>query len=229
MPCVVDIRAIRLNDFDLKHMLLGGQLVEVFMIVRFVSGMVGTVAIAGMACATAPQVNLGPKPSFGLFQPRVTVEVFADEAGQQSLGPSSASSFLLDTGATSTLIFSSASEQLKAAGYVVEGTFDEIGISGVQTFDVSAPYVLHVGDSTIDFMRPEQYKFSLPCTLQLARATQDVASALPEGIKKQLDENLAGLGLSPEELLQSLNIFGDDLSNGCKLTRALSPGSFLRI
>ena len=86
--------AIQLNGLDLKPMLLRGQLDEVVMFARFVSGVVGTVVSAGMAWGTTPQVDLGPKASFGLFQPRVTVELFADEAGQQSLGPSSANSFL---------------------------------------------------------------------------------------------------------------------------------------
>ena len=101
--------------------------------------LVVVVASGGVSLAATPQIVLGSKPSFGLFQPRVSVEVFADQQGQQSLGPSSASSFLLDTGATSTLVFKAATDELKQAGYVVEGTFEESGVSGVETFDVSAP------------------------------------------------------------------------------------------
>ena len=108
----------------------------------------------------------------------------------------------LDTGASRIIVCRSDRDALgvRATG----ATIEDWGISGTETFDVSAPYVLHVGDSTIDFMQPEQYRSSLPCTLQLARATQDVAGALPKGMKERLDGSLEGLGLDADELLQGL-------------------------
>ncbi len=96
----------------------------------------------GAASATPPQITLGPKAAFGLFQPRVQIEVFEDQDGLQSLGPTSSNVFLLDTGANGDLIFSSATEQLKQAGYQVEGTIQESGVTGVEEFEVSAPYRL---------------------------------------------------------------------------------------
>ena len=108
----------------------------------------------------------------------------------------------LDTGASRVLVCKTDRDALgiRATG----ATIEDWGIGGTETFDVSEPYVLHVGDSTIDYMRPEQYKFALPCTLQLARTTLDVAGALPEGLKGQLEQNLQGLGLGTDELLQGL-------------------------
>lgn len=89
--------------------------------------------------AVSPVLDLGAKPAMGLFQPRVSVEFFSDDAGTQSLGPD-ASSFLLDTGASGVLIYPPATEELAANGFQNDGTFDEIGIGGVDTYDLSAPY-----------------------------------------------------------------------------------------
>ena len=89
--------------------------------------------------ADAPLFTLGPKPSFGLFQPRVTAEILSD-AGT-SFGPE-ASSFLLDTGASGVVIYPPATTQLAENGFQNEGTFEEAGISGTSLFDVSAPYSL---------------------------------------------------------------------------------------
>lgn len=100
-----------------------------------------------VAQATTPELVLGPKPSFGLFQPRVSVEIFADPMGTQRLGPNS-NSFLLDTGANGTLIFAPAIEELIVGGYVIDGEFIELGVSGIDTFDVSAPYRLDYSGTT---------------------------------------------------------------------------------
>lgn len=99
------------------------------------------------AAAAAPQLSLGPKPSFGLFQPRVTVDISTEEGGT-SFGPD-ANTFLLDTAANGILIFPPATDQLAANGFVNEGTYEEAGISGTSVLDVSAPYHLsYVGTDT---------------------------------------------------------------------------------
>ena len=122
-------------------MLHEGAMLGVFMTKRTIcattTALLGCLCIISALRAQAPQLVLGPKPSFGLFQPRVATEIFASDG--QSLGPA-ANSFLLDTGATSTLVFSPATGQVKEAGYIVEGTFEDIGVSGPELFEVSAPY-----------------------------------------------------------------------------------------
>lgn len=90
--------------------------------------------------AEVPQLLLGPKPSFGLFQPRVTVDI-SDGISGRSLGPE-ASTFLLDTAANGLVIFPPATEQLAASGFQNEGTYEEAGISGTSVFEVSSPYDL---------------------------------------------------------------------------------------
>ena len=91
-----------------------GQGVEVFMNYRVRSVLTSLFVLlttVGPAFSVVPQLTLGEKPAFGLFQPRVSIEIFADRDGQQGFGPES-SSFLLDTGATSTLIFPPATTEL---------------------------------------------------------------------------------------------------------------------
>jgi hypothetical protein len=95
----------------------------------------------GLGSAATPVIQLGPKPSFGLFQPRVEVEIFADKAGIEPLGPNS-NSFLLDTGANGALIYAPAITELIEAGFQNEGQYEEAGVSGTDIFDVSAPYRL---------------------------------------------------------------------------------------
>jgi len=91
------------------------------------------------ATAAGPSLVLGDKPSFGLFQPRVSAEILDSDG--TSLGPTS-TSFLLDTGASGVLIYPPATTQLATNGFVNEGQFEEAGLSGTSLFDVSAPYGL---------------------------------------------------------------------------------------
>ncbi len=99
-----------------------------------------TLATTLSATAVGPSLVLGDKPSFGLFQPRVSAEILT--ADGTSLGPT-ATSFLLDTGASGVLIYPPATTQLAANGFVNEGQFEEAGLSGTSLFDVSAPYTLN--------------------------------------------------------------------------------------
>ena len=103
------------------------------------------VCFPAMAVAVAPSLSLGPKPSFGLFQPRVTVEI-SSEAGGTTFGPE-ASTFVLDTAANGVLIFPPATDQLVGNGFANEGTYEESGLSGKSTFEVSAPYHLSYAGS----------------------------------------------------------------------------------
>ena len=90
--------------------------------------------------ADLPRLDLGPKPSFGLFQPRVTVDI-STAPGGSSLGPDN-NTFLLDTAANGVVIFPPATQQLTDNGLVNEGVYTEIGVTGDSEFQVSAPYHL---------------------------------------------------------------------------------------
>ncbi len=94
-------------------------------------------AFAGWA---APRLVLGPSDNIALDQPRVAVELFSDAGATQSFGPGTFNTFLLDTGATSTLAVGNAVEEMAAAGYLVEGSYEEQGVAGTAVFDVSASY-----------------------------------------------------------------------------------------
>ena len=90
----------------------------------------------------AGRLVLGPSDNITLDQPRVAVELFdvANPADPESLGPSASNTFLLDTGANSILAFGPAVKEMNDLGYTTDGTFDELGVGGVTTYDVSAAY-----------------------------------------------------------------------------------------
>jgi hypothetical protein len=119
----------------------------------WVCGLLWGGILASSATAVTPLIDLGVKPSFGLYQPRVSVEVFD---GGLSLGPSS-NSFLLDTGASSVLVYAPAGPELKEGGMVIDGMFEEQGLNGSSLFDVSTPYRVEVsgtiGTESIDAVR----------------------------------------------------------------------------
>ena len=92
--------------------------------------------------ARSPYIDLGPSAGLALDQPRVQIELFADANGDTSLGPNLNNTLLLDTGASSILVVSGAVSDLEANpnGFVIDGTFEEQGVAGFTTFDVTAPY-----------------------------------------------------------------------------------------
>ncbi len=90
-------------------------------------------------------VVLGPSDNVALDQPRVTVLLSEDAAGEQPVGPDYYNTFLLDTGANAILAMASAVGEMTESThpYRTEGTFLEHGIGGEQSFDISAPYYFH--------------------------------------------------------------------------------------
>jgi len=93
-----------------------------------------------VAAALPPFIRLGPSDNLSLDQPRVAVLLYEDSAGTSPLGPSFSNTFLLDSASSSILVVGSAVNELNSAGYQVEGTFEEFGVAGSETFDVSASY-----------------------------------------------------------------------------------------
>ena len=99
-------------------------------------------------------VVLGPSDNIALDQPRVTVLLSEDAAGEQAVGPDFFNTFLLDTGANAILVMASAVEEMtqSAFPYRTEGTFVEHGVGGDQTFDISAPYYFHFASNGTGFV-----------------------------------------------------------------------------
>jgi hypothetical protein len=123
-----------------------------------------------------PFVDLGPSDNVALDQPRVTIELI--NSSLQSLGPSIFATWLLDTGANSTLTFRSAVNEMNQSPptYQVEGQFQEIGVGGFQLFDISAPY-------RFDFAGYDGIRNTLLDTRILSDATRDLSLFGPWGIK----------------------------------------------
>jgi hypothetical protein len=84
-------------------------------------------------------LTLGPDDGFALDQPRVSVAV-VDPKTQQNLGPEFSNTFLLDTGANDILIGGNSYGELQSANYQTVGQYDDVGIGGTATMDVSKPY-----------------------------------------------------------------------------------------
>ena len=103
-----------------------------------------TLLAGGLCTADAPQLELGTKPSFGLFQPRVSAEIFASTG--ESLGPA-ASTFLLDTGASGALIYPPATTQLAENGFQNEGEFIGQTLEAIFSQKAPTPFEVIVLDS----------------------------------------------------------------------------------
>ena len=84
-------------------------------------------------------VELGPAASIAIDQPRVAMEVYTPGTPDYSYGPVT-NTWLLDTGAQGLLSAGAATTEIKALGYATEGTYDELGLGGTKTYDVSAVY-----------------------------------------------------------------------------------------
>ncbi|NLE39297.1 MAG: hypothetical protein GX621_14845 [Pirellulaceae bacterium] len=56
------------------------------------------------------------------------------------MGPDAFNEFLFDTGANSIVVFGYATSELEANGFEIEGEFEEQGVGGFVTYDVSASY-----------------------------------------------------------------------------------------
>jgi len=112
------------------------------------SGLLAVVLSAALGVRAAPYVTLGPSDGFALDQPRVQVAVI--DAQGRSLGPDFSNQFLLDTGASSIVAAAPAISELLHAGYRTVAQYDEQGVAGFTTMDVSQAYEVDVaGDSGV--------------------------------------------------------------------------------
>lgn len=85
---------------------------------------------------TTPYVDLGPSDNVAWDQPRAVIQLLTEN--EDIIGPSFLNTWLLDTGANTTIAFRSAVEDM--VGYETEGKFIEYGVAGPHEFDISAEY-----------------------------------------------------------------------------------------
>jgi hypothetical protein len=96
-------------------------------------------ALAAPLHAANPYIKLGPADEIALDQPRIAVQLRDPDTGRL-LGPFTANTFLLDTGANSILAVDDSVFELNANGYQTEGRYLEQGVAGFTEYDVSAKY-----------------------------------------------------------------------------------------
>lgn len=124
------------------------------------------VTALALPCSAAPYITLGPSDGVALDQPRVTVDI-VDPVTQKELGPEFSSSFLLDTGANDILVGGNAYGELRDNGYQTVAQYDDYGVGGTATMDVSKAYDFYfAGDNGQPFL--------LPNTRLLSNAEADV-------------------------------------------------------
>lgn len=96
-----------------------------------------------------PFVDIGPSDNVAWDQPRVTVQLLTEDVPDGTdpsrnviVGPNTFNTWLLDTGANTTLAFQTAVSDMKEFDpkYETDGQFNELGVGGSQLFDVSIPY-----------------------------------------------------------------------------------------
>jgi hypothetical protein len=117
-------------------------------------GIAALIFVCASPSFAQPYVELGPSDGIALDQPRVTFKVYATGT-EDLIGPDLADSWLLDTGAQGILAASYATSELISGGYITEGTYEEIGIGGTTTYDVSEVYdVYFAGTNTVAHLLP---------------------------------------------------------------------------
>ncbi|HEY4312444.1 MAG TPA: aspartyl protease family protein [Pirellulales bacterium] len=120
------------------------------------------VLLAPQQLQAAGSITLGPSDGVALDQPRVSVAV-VDPATQNNLGPESSNSFLLDTGANDILVGGNAYSELQSSGYKTVAKYNDFGIGGTATMDVSKPYELNfAGDDGVPIALPNTRLLSNP-------------------------------------------------------------------
>ncbi len=144
--------------------------------------------LAATPARAAGTLTLGPDDGIAVDQPRVSVAV-VDPVTQQDLGPEFSKSFLLDTGANDILIGGNAYGELQSSGYQTVGQYDDIGIGGTATMDVSKPY-------EFDFAGEDSVPIALPNTQLLSNANADLGFdgvvGMPAMIGRTTDIDMSG-------------------------------------
>ncbi len=163
-----------------------------------------------MALGTAARAReiVGVQP-YSLDQPRVPAMLSPAGNAAPLSYPSAltgqrvfAFDWYLDTAASRIALSRTARDTLGVKA--TQGTVKDWGIAGTEIFDVSAPYVLHVGDTGADPSDPRQFPFALQCVMELRQSDQSALKALPKNLASDLTQTAQAAGLSAEDLGQLL-------------------------
>lgn len=130
----------------------------------------------------------------------------------------------LDTGASRMVISRADRDALNVRS--TDARVEDYGIAGTETFDVSIPYRICIGDSSASATDPRQFPYVMRCVLQLRRNDPNPMHALPSGLTESLTGGMEGLGLGLEELgalvTPAVNIVGAPFLRG--YVAILEPG-----
>ncbi|MCR9296355.1 MAG: hypothetical protein NXI32_26900 [bacterium] len=157
-------------------------------------------------------VDIGPSDNVAWDQPRITLQFLTEDfpAGTDPdssiiVGPNTFNSWLLDTGANTTLAFKTAVEDMKQfePRYQTFGQFEELGVGGVELFDVSLPYRFDFSGST-NFERNTLLDKRI-----ISNEERDLSIFGPWGIvgMPAMTERVTTLDFTPWTDVQGFNLF----------------------
>ena len=165
------------------------------------SGTQYQIAVDGSGALTgAITLSLQLTPDAGGATPDVT-----DPLQNTIVGPSIFNTWLLDTGANTTLAFQTAVDEMGEFDpkYETDGLFEEIGVGGSQVFDVSIPY-------RFDFAGITTYeRNSLQNASIISNPNTDVSIFGPWGIvgMPAMTERVTTLDFTPWTTLMDFDLF----------------------
>ncbi|TWU41340.1 Dockerin type I repeat protein [Novipirellula aureliae] len=156
-------------------------------------------------------VDVGPSDNVALDQPRVTVQFLTEEpapntepAGNTIVGPNTLNSWLLDTGANTTLVFQSAVDDMTGSEptYETVGKFEELGVGGSSLFDISESYVF-------DFAGASGQRNRILDTHVISNPDKDVSIFGPYGIvgMPAMTERVTTVDFTPWTTVVGTNLF----------------------
>jgi hypothetical protein len=96
-------------------------------------------ALAPVGLAAGPYVDIGLADPLAIEQPRVAVAV-ANADQSFVYGPDASNTWLLDTGAQGLIAGGTAYNEMAANGYTTVAQFNELGVAGTVTYDISEAY-----------------------------------------------------------------------------------------
>ena len=174
-------------------------------------------ALSLFSVSGAKAIEISGVQPYALDHPRVPAYLTPPGEADQPLGAYSemrgrkqyAFDCFLDTAASRIVLDK---RQQKQLGVKTTGkTVDDIGIGGTETFDVSAPYILHVGDTSTPKGNLKQYPFSMRVVMEVKQKETRMTDVLPKGMLDGMGGDLLGggaMGGLARELIPSLNIIG---------------------
>lgn len=174
-------------------------------------------ALSLFSVSAAKAIEISGVQPYALDHPRLPAYLTPPGKADQPLGAYSemrgrkqyAFECFLDTAASRIVLDK---RQQKQLGVKTSGkTVDDIGIGGTETFDVSAPYMLHVGETRTPAGALKQYPFSMRVVMEVKQKETRMTDVLPKGMLDQMGGDLLGggaMGGLARELIPALNVIG---------------------